>query len=99
MQSTERGNGVQVTTSNEEATEPRTASKRPEENIDQFALRLRHLAGTCKFTDIDDQILRRVIAGSDMESFQAKCFRTDDLDLTLEAPKFQTTRSTLTIFS
>ncbi|RNA00828.1 hypothetical protein BpHYR1_046420 [Brachionus plicatilis] len=40
-------------------------TKKSEENFDQFALRLRHLANIYEFNDIDDQIQHRVVAGKE----------------------------------
>lgn len=59
----------------------RRAMKDADETIDQYALRLRHLATHCKFGNVDEEILQQLVAGSGMENFQMKCCRTDDLDL------------------
>lgn len=39
-------------------------TKKSEEDFDQFALRLRHLANIYEFSDIDDQIQHRLVAGN-----------------------------------
>lgn len=51
----------------------RRAVKEADETIDQYALRLRHLATHCKFSNVDDEILQQLVAGSGMENFQLKC--------------------------
>lgn len=59
----------------------RRALRAPEEKIDEFAIRLRHLAQHCKFPDTEKEILQQLVYGSNMEEFQRKCCRTDDLTL------------------
>ena len=56
--------------------------KLPEEPIDEYHMRLRRLAQHCKFgNNLETEILRQLVPGSDMPEFQRKCCREDNLDL------------------
>ncbi|RNA17576.1 Retrovirus-related Pol poly from transposon [Brachionus plicatilis] len=59
----------------------RRTMKSLEETVDEYAQRLRTLAAHCNLKDIDKEILQQLVAGSGMENFQAKCCRTDNLEL------------------
>ena len=59
----------------------RRASKRADESVDEYILRLRQLAKHCKYTDIDAEILAHFVANCNMEQFQIKACREDTLTL------------------
>ena len=56
--------------------------KIPDEPIDEYHMRLRRLAQHCNFgNNLETEILRQLVPGSDMPEFQRKCCREDNLDL------------------
>lgn len=59
----------------------RRTMKSLEETVGEYAQRLRTLSAHCNFKDIDKEILQQLVAGSGLENFQAKCCRTDNLEL------------------
>jgi hypothetical protein len=59
----------------------RRATKRSEETVDEFIMRLRQLAMYCKYADIDAEILAHFVAHCNMEQFQIKALREDTLTL------------------
>ena len=59
----------------------RRSSKRGDESVDEFVMRLRQLATHCKYADVDKEILAHFVAHCNMEAFQMKAVREDTLDL------------------
>ena len=59
----------------------RRSSKRSDESVDEFVMRLRQLATHCKYADIDKEILAHFVAHCNMEAFQLKAVREDALTL------------------
>jgi hypothetical protein len=60
----------------------RSSSRRQDESVDEYAMRLRQLALNCKFGEqLEDNILEQFVVGCDIEAFQRQCCRQDDLTL------------------
>ena len=60
----------------------RTTKRHPEELVNDYISRLRHLATHCKYdTTVDRQILDQFVAGCNMPEFQLQCQREDDVTL------------------
>ena len=59
----------------------RRSTKRQDESVDEFIMRLRQLATHCKYADVDKEILAHFVAHCNMEAFQMKAVREDTLDL------------------
>jgi hypothetical protein len=59
----------------------RRTTKRSDETVDEFVMRLRHLAKHCKYADLDKDILEHFVAHCYMEQFQLKALREDNLSL------------------
>ena len=58
------------------------AEQQPNETVDQYMIRLRHLAGSCNFGNIHDEMLRdRLVLGCRDKGARARLFREKDCNL------------------
>ena len=55
----------------------RKATQRPDETIDQFCTRLRHLGSTCEFDQLDDEIKMQLVENCRSSRIRRKAFRDD----------------------
>ena len=59
-----------------------SAEQQPTETIDQFLIRLKHLAESCAFTNLRDEMIRdRLVLGCNDRDARARLFREKDCDL------------------
>ena len=59
-----------------------SAEQQPTESVDQYVLRLRHLAEPCKFDALHDEMFRdRLVLGSRVKAARARLFREKDCSL------------------
>jgi len=75
----------------------RNAKQEDTETVDQFCTRLRALAATCEFADIDRELLSQIIQNCQSQELRRRALRKPDIKLnellvlarTLEASDFQ----------
>ena len=73
-----------------------SAEQQPNETIDQYVLRLRHLAESCKFAALHDDMLRdRLVLGARDKACRARLFREKECNLAKAIESFQINEATL----
>ena len=59
-----------------------SAEQQPNESVDQFVIRLKHLADSCAFTGLHDEMIRdRLVLGCHDRGARARVFREKECDL------------------
>ena len=73
-----------------------SAEQQPNETIDQYVLRLRHLAESCKFAALHDDMLRdRLVLGARDKACRARLFREKECNLAKAIESFRINKATL----